>query len=279
MCRSYRAGKRCQHFQILDGLMGTAAYPKRVVPMWEEVAVAAVVGLAISDSWLCLFMGASFASSDRNLGWGFLAGRTMGIVALCLAIGLLGGALLEHRGALTVAFAFSTVAVAGILAFAIFRPGILGGCGAPSTGEPSDQDCPGGDGGCQEGCGGCVPEEEPREGVCRRIPFGIYLRLKRRSPLLAGAVLGTLRGATPCLKILIVTPLLIVSPPWTVLLMAMAFAGTSAVYPLLGIVSGRTLTTLVGNRRWVRAVGAVGVAGVGLFTLWRYVTAGCVLGA
>jgi hypothetical protein len=247
--------------------------------MWQEVAVAAMVGLALSDSWLCLFMGASFASSDRDLGWGFLAGRTAGIVTLCLVIGLLGGALLENKGVLTMAFGLSTIAVATVLAYAMFRPDVLGGCVTPEPGakDEASLDCEGSEGGCSNGCEGCAPPRGSVLSVCKRIPVGIYDRLRQRSPLLAGAVVGTLRGATPCLKVLIITPLLIVSPPSTVVLMALAFAATSAMYPVLGIVSGRTLTTVVGQRRWVRAVGAAGVAGVGLFTLWRYWTADCIL--
>ena len=106
--------------------------------MWQEVAVAAMVGLALSDSWLCLFMGASFASSDRDLGWGFLAGRTAGIITLCLAIGLLGGSLLENKGVLTIAFGLSTLVVATVLAYAMFRPEVLGGCGTPDPGASDE---------------------------------------------------------------------------------------------------------------------------------------------
>ncbi len=254
---------------------------RTVALMWQEVAVAAMVGLALSDSWLCLFMGASFASSDRDLGWGFLAGRTAGIVLLCLAIGLLGGALLENKGVLTMAFGLSTLGVATFLAYTMLRPDVLGGCATPDPGAEDDAGpgCEGKESGCSSGCEGCAPPRASVLGVCRRIPVGIYERLRGRSPLLAGAVVGTLRGATPCLKVLIITPLLVVSPPATVLLMALAFAATSAMYPVLGIVSGRTLATVVGQRRWLRAVGAAGVAGVGLFTLYRYWTADCVLWA
>ncbi|MCK4971020.1 MAG: hypothetical protein KAS77_10840, partial [Thermoplasmata archaeon] len=76
--------------------------------MWQEVAVAALVGLALSDAWLCLFMGASIAAVDRRLSWGFLVGRTLGVLALLMVIGILGTSLLPSKEWLVIFFAAST---------------------------------------------------------------------------------------------------------------------------------------------------------------------------
>jgi len=90
-----------------------------------------------------------------------------------------------------------------------------------------------------------------------------------------GVAMGAFRGAMPCLKVLIITPLLIASPPTTVVLMALAFALTSAIYPLIGMMSGNAMTAFVKNGRWLRLAGALGVAGVGIYTMVRFYQQSC----
>ena len=245
--------------------------------MWQEVGVAALVGLALSDSWLCLFMGASLATADRRMSWGFLGGRTVGVVSLLLAIGLLGAYLLPEKEYLTLAFAVSSVLVAGVLAHSIVKPSLLGGCApAPSEG---DGDCPETEG-CQEGCDGCshgAGDEAQGDVPCPRFPKGLYDRLSGHSPIVAGFGLGAARGAMPCLKVIIITPLLVASPPATVVLMALAYALTSTVYPLIGLMSGRTLSTFLSQSTRLRLAGAIGVAAVGIITIVRFYPRTCLL--
>jgi hypothetical protein len=244
--------------------------------VWQEVAVAAMVGLALSDAWLCLFMGASFATADRRMSWGFLVGRTVGVLALLLTLGLLGASLLSSRRWLVVVFAGSSIAVATLLALSAYRPGLLGGCEggtrvACDGGEPDGS-------GCDQGCEGCSAGHHTEDVGCAHMPSGLLRRLSGKSPLVTGLTLGAVRGAMPCMKVLIITPLLVVSPPATVVAMALAYALTSAVYPLIGLVSGRTIVSVVGNKRSLRLAGALGVAAVGLVTLVRFYQSTCELG-
>jgi hypothetical protein len=251
--------------------------------MWQEVGMAALVGLSLSDAWLCLFMGASLATADRRMSWGFLMGRTMGVVGLLIALGLVGGHLLGSKVALTWLFAGSTIAVAAVLALSRYRPSILGGCAtgdhvACDGGEP---DGTSGVHGCSEGCAGCAAAEDGEaieEVGCKHVPKGLLDRMSGRSPMAAGLAVGGFRGAMPCLKVLIITPLLVASPPGTVILMAAAFALTSMVYPLMGILGGRTLSGFLDRGRQLRIAGAVGVAAVGGFTLWRLYQEACAVG-
>lgn len=244
--------------------------------MWQEVGVAAMVGLALSDAWLCLFMGASFAAADRRMSWGFLFGRTLGVMALLLAIGLLGASMLPSKEWLVVLFAAFTIVVALFLAVSVFQPGLLGGCHdepavACDGGEPDGS-------GCSQGCDGCGAGDVDGPPTCGHLPQGLVRRLSGKDPLFAGLTLGTVRGAMPCLKVLIIVPLLVTSPPATVVLMAMAFALTSMVYPLIGIVSGRTLANMTDKGRHLRLAGAVGLAAVGIVTLIRFYQSSCELG-
>lgn len=236
-----------------------------------------MVGLALSDAWLCLFMGASFAAADRRMSWGFMVGRTLGVMALLMAIGLAGASLLPSKEWLVVLFAASTVGVAIVLAVSAYRPGLLGGGCHPGPSLACDGGEPDGTG-CGQGCEGCAAGHDIHEGGCAHLPRGLVRRLSGRSPLVAGLSLGAVRGAMPCLKVLIITPLLIVSPPTTVVAMALAFALTSAVYPLVGLVSGRTLASATGQGRRLRLAGAVGVAAVGVVTMVRFYQSTCELG-
>jgi hypothetical protein len=246
--------------------------------MWQEVAVAAMVGLALSDAWLCLFMGASFATADKRMSWGFLVGRTLGVMALLLLIGLLGASLLPSKEWLVIIFAACTVGVALVLVISVYRPGLLGGSCAHETKVSCDGGEPDGTG-CGQGCDGCgASEATPDVGGCGHMPKGLVGRLSGRSPWVVGLSLGAVRGAMPCLKVLIVTPLLVVSPPATVVLMALAFALTSSIYPLIGLVSGRTIRSMADNGRKLRLAGALCVAVVGIILLVRFYQQACELG-
>ena len=249
--------------------------------MWQEVAAAALVGAALSDSWLCLFMGSCFATADRRLGWGFLVGRTIGVLALLLAIGLTGAALLDHKATLVAVFGASSIGVAAVLAWSAVRPSVLGGCPGPRAAEVG----PAGralapDGGCPGSCEGCdrahgADREHEGGGECENVPRGMRGLLASERPMLAGLALGAVRGATPCLKVLLLAPLLIANPPGTVLLMAVAYVATSSLYPTIGFLAGRTVRDAVGSRRWLRLAGAAGVAAVGAYTLLKYWATEC----
>jgi hypothetical protein len=257
--------------------------------VWQEVAAAALVGAALSDSWLCLFMGSCFATADRRLGWGFLVGRTFGVLALLLAIGLTGAAILDHWAALVAVFGASSIGVAAVLAWSAVRPSVLGGCpetrvtevGPAGTALAPDGGCPGSCEGCDRVHGDDRMHDDDDDddhsggGGCENVPRGMRALLGSERPMMAGLALGAVRGATPCLKVLVLAPLLIVNPPGTVVLMAVAYVATSSLYPTIGFLAGRTLRDAVGSRRWLRLAGAAGVAAVGAFTLLKYWATAC----
>lgn len=240
--------------------------------MWHEVAAAALVGIALSDSMLCVFMGACFASADRRLGWGFLAGRTLGVLALCLAVGLLGSALLVDREALALVFGASSLAIAAVIAATALRPSLVGGC--PEAGAAQGERLAADGGSCEGDCAACEEGRHMRDG-CANVPRQLSFLMRSRKPLLAGLALGVVRGGTPCLKLTLLVPLLLVSPPGTVVLMSLAYVATSSLYPAIGLLAGRTVRDAIGSHRWLRLAGAAGVALVGAYTLFKYWTVYC----
>jgi hypothetical protein len=227
-------------------------------------------------------MGASVASADRRMTFGFLVGRTLGVLALLLFIGLLGAHLLPSKEWLVIIFAVSTIGVAAFIAASTFRPSLLGGCGGHKS-----VSCDGGEledgtaaGSCSEGCDGCAAGGEGRAGEhvgCTNIPQSLLDRVSGQSPWMAGMAVGGFRGASPCLKVLIITPLLVASPPGTVVAMALAFTATSMVYSVIGLLSGKVLAERLQRAWYLRLAGATGVAAVGIYTLWRFYVNNCVV--
>ena len=240
--------------------------------MWHEVAAAALVGIALSDSLLCVFMGACFASADRRLGRGFIAGRTLGVLALCLAVGLLGSTLLVDRGALALVFGASSLAIAAVIAATALGPSVVGGC--PVAGAAQGWRLSADGGACEGDCAACGDAQHPHD-ACANVPRRLSFLTRSRRPLLAGLALGAVRGGTPCLKLTLLVPLLLVSSPGTVLLMSLAYIATSSLYPAIGLLAGRTVRDALGSHRWLRLMGAAGVALVGAYTLFKYWTVSC----
>ena len=242
--------------------------------MWHEVAAAALVGIALSDSMLCVFMGACFASADRRLGRGFIAGRTLGVLALCLAVGWLGSALLVDGPVLVVAFGASSLAVAAVIAATSVRPSRVGYCHDAQGAQDGLLAADGGS--CDGDCAACGGSEGAHtHDACANVPRRLSSLARSRRPLLAGLALGMVRGATPCLKVALLVPLLLVSPPGTVLLMSLAYVATSSLYPAIGLLAGRRLGEVLRDDRAVRIAGALGIALVGAWTLARLWSAAC----
>jgi hypothetical protein len=129
--------------------------------------------------------------------------------------------------------------------------------------------------GCSQGCDGCPSHGDGGQQVCPSIPRRLLDRVSRESPWVAGLALGGFRGATPCLKVLIITPLLVANPAGTVVLMAVAFALTSTIYPLIGLLSGRALSNLLNNNRHLRLAAAVGLVAVGVIVVVRFYLSSC----
>jgi hypothetical protein len=60
----------------------------------QELVLAAFVGLSLGNSWLCLFMAFGVSTAELRTGAWFLAGRTVGLIALGLLI-VFAGMFLE----------------------------------------------------------------------------------------------------------------------------------------------------------------------------------------
>jgi cytochrome c biogenesis protein CcdA len=80
-------------------------------------------------------------------------------------------------------------------------------------------------------------------------------------------LLGVFRGATPCLKIFILAPLLIIVELPLAFLMILVFATASTIYPIIGFLSASILTNLRKYHAYVQLTGAIVLISIGVFTI------------
>jgi len=82
-----------------------------------------------------------------------------------------------------------------------------------------------------------------------------------------GFVLGVLRGATPCAKVIVLAPLLVaVGFPFS-LLIILVYALTSTIYPIIGYLSADVLSKFEKYRFALKILGALILITIGIYTI------------
>ncbi len=91
------------------------------------------------------------------------------------------------------------------------------------------------------------------------------------------ALLGVVRGATPCLKILLLAPLILTLPFHESVIIVGLFAISSSIYSVIGILAGSILGMTVTERRapQLTRAGAMIMVGIGTYYLYKYWTYSC----
>jgi cytochrome c biogenesis protein CcdA len=79
--------------------------------------------------------------------------------------------------------------------------------------------------------------------------------------------LGVARGATPCLKILILVPLLVAVDIYLALAMILVYALTSSIYPIIGFLSGSVLQSAQKHATYVKVGAALVLVAVGVYSI------------
>jgi cytochrome c biogenesis protein CcdA len=180
-------------------------------------------------------MGLSFGcrGESARVGIRFILGRFVGLCILGVAISLVG-AILD----IPPIFFVAAFGIASVLFGALLLVGLLGGPGplkkrlrhalGISKGDKCDK------------MESVAAQTVDRKGIKPRSAF----------------LLGILRGATPCVKMMVLAPLLIaVGPLWAVALSLM-YALTSSAYPLIGFLAASAVSELPRYERVLRVVGA-----------------------
>jgi len=243
-----------------------------------ELIVAATVGLSFANTWMCVLLSFGAATEGVEASKYFIAGRFLGVLTLGLLIASLRLAMQDYMQYVFLAFGLLSI-VFGVLVLGrqyLERKARMVKRPDPRT--------------CKE-CGKCAvkdnkEQEDMFKSKCNCDVFGPVgascdheaheLEAKDNTQTRFGAkyglALGLFRGATPCAKMMLLAPLLIVSDlPLTVGIL-LVYAAASTIYPVIGLMSAKIISKVKFGSIWIRATGAVIVLIVGVYSLYKFIT-------
>ena len=191
------------------------------------------------------------ARTDSKLTGGyFILGRMIGVIVLGMIIASIGFIfdgytvyLLVIFGILTIIFGLLVIFNKDIESRLNFKPHIKL--------KPTATD-----GGTRINENGCMGKHK-HQGHCRKA------RINKKYAF----GLGLFRGATPCLKIIVLAPLLIVVDIQLAFLMMLAYVSTSTIYPVIGHLTANIVTKFDKYDLYIRLGGAALLIVLGIYSL------------
>ena len=215
---------------------------------------AAAVGISFANAWMCIGLSFGTRGDGASVGGRFIAGRILGLVLIGTAISAIG-AIMEIPP-----IYFIGIFAAGSILFGILMlVGIFGGPGPVKRRIRHALGLQRGDG---TGCAGAdaVREEggASEEGAVERKsglrPAGAFL-------------LGVLRGATPCVKLMVLAPLLIAVGPLYAVVLSLVYALASSAYPVIGFLLASSVSYIPKYERAAKVAGAAAMICIGLYMI------------
>ena len=258
--------------------------------MLAEATAAAMVGVSFGNSWVCLLISLGTRTHSRKMAASFILGRFLGIMTLGTLMALFGIFLDLPAKLYTLIFGIITVLFAGYIFVQHILPRTRISRHLPWLGS--------GCSGCKSsGCGterssGCDTDSSSDIGTDRSSGCdtdrssgctGCASRKRGRLTARSGFFYGAFRGATPCLKMMILAPLLIATGMPDALLLAGVFAIASTLYPIIGFLAGGLITEFAAfrdSRRTAFALNLVSMSillSMGIYYIYRYFTVHCAL--
>ncbi|UCE75207.1 MAG: hypothetical protein JSV56_05760 [Methanomassiliicoccales archaeon] len=232
--------------------------------MLLEVVVAAVIGISFGNAWTCIFMSFGTSSEERSVGRWFILGRFLGLMVLGSVISLLRFAAQDAMPVILLIFGISTIlfGLFELLKHIKKNKNIIVHSKAREGRYPSNH---------------IVFSilslfvALPRKGRCKgsshRLKTGCrkHRALEKRS----GFILGVLRGATPCAKIVVLAPLLVAVGFPSSILLILVYASVSTVYPIIGYLSADILSKFERYQIVLKIMGAAILIAIGIYTILK----------
>ncbi|MCJ2557283.1 MAG: hypothetical protein LN415_09315 [Candidatus Thermoplasmatota archaeon] len=215
--------------------------------MIEEIVVAMAIGGGLGNSWICALLSLGCSIEGKKSGIAFVGGRFLGLMILGAAIAGLGLiANLKPTYFLIVFGAFSIVLGVYALHQILRKPSHDHKHRKPLLfrGRAQRAECK-----REVMANGGEPCEE----------------LDSPPKTASFFALGVFRGATPCLKVAILAPLLISVDFGLAMIMVLAYAAVSTVYPVIGLLSGNLLRKTRKYAIHVRVAAAVLIIALGAY--------------
>ncbi len=203
--------------------------------MMEELLAAAAVGASLGNAWVCALLALGTSIDSRRGGVAFIAGRFLGLMTLGGAIAGLGLVQDLNPVYFLVTFGALTI-VLGV--FVLLR--VLTRHSMVKHGHPLIRLL---HRGRHHGKGHGTVMADGGE-----IDFEADSRSKTAYILL----LGVVRGATPCVKMMVLAPLLVSVDFGLAIGMVLVFAVASTIYPVIGFLSGNIIRQSKRHALYVR---------------------------
>jgi cytochrome c biogenesis protein CcdA len=222
--------------------------------MLEELFAAFIVGISFSNAFMCIFMAFGITTAEqRTTGVFFILGRFLGLIILGLIIASFGVIFSGYIIYLLIIFGILTIIFGAIVISKMYlriknkksNPEFF----THSNDKPEPK--------CSQPDG-----KKPGKFSWLRKPIDSKKNSRRY-----GFMLGVFRGATPCLKIFILAPLLIIVDIKLAFLMILVYALASTIYPVIGFLSASLLTNVKRYEPVVQITGAIILISIGAFTI------------
>jgi len=202
-----------------------------------ELIAAAAVGVSFSNTWLCMLMSFGCGSEGTRVGVRFILGRFVGLLIIGIAISAVGAITDVPPIYFVVIFGVASIVFGALMVVGLF------------TG-------PGGrfhklKRAIRHSLGLC---KEPGKNGGSKLSSG-------------GFVVGVLRGATPCVKLMVLAPLLIYVGPVDAIALVLVYALASTIYPLIALLTASALTTLPRYERALKLAGATVLIFAGFYAI------------
>ncbi|MCK5548021.1 MAG: sulfite exporter TauE/SafE family protein [Thermoplasmata archaeon] len=214
--------------------------------MIGELVAAGAIGISFANTWMCMLVSIGCTVDDEKSGFNFILGRFIGLVIIGLVIAAIGAFVnippiyfIAIFGILTVLFGVTVLLRAFNIELKL--PSFLKG---PEKTKGQHMHGKGG--------GNCVKaKNDNRHKFKNKHVFA----------------LGVFRGATPCLKLMILAPLLIAVDFWLAFAMVIVFAAASTVYPIIGFLFGSLLRKFERYHKHLKVASALILILVGVYSI------------
>jgi len=257
------------------------------------VLSALVIGLSFNNTFLCTIMAFS-SSVGRGIrfGVGFIFGRLIGIMGLGLAFVLFGmyididlGIVLAISGVSCILFGIITLLFPGFAKkLKIVRDCEIGGCKNCDAHQLEENqvskvghDC--------FSCaiaGSCSGKAglDKKYLATEKEKWRPLSRMEGTLGFFGVTLLGFLRGASPCLKVLLIIPLLLGLPLLDSISLSAIYALSSSIYPVIGIAIASVVDALAFERfrPYLVRIGAVSLVIIGSYFIYKAWTTDCFYG-
>jgi len=251
----------------------------------EDYLTSIALGFSFGNLWLCVLLVFSLQTTNRSTCGGYIVGRALAIVVLAVVISLVGYVVHIDKGPLHILSGLFllgfTIYLAATRLFDWVPPWHREADGGDPDGIPT-----GCDGQCQscpthhhesysDACSACDdsglcsaedPDLEPLTRLARS-QRGRPVDATGASGFWSGMVLGSMRGAALCGKLVVLAPVLLSASPAKAMGVGLTFSLASSVYPLLGFALGAFALRLVRYKRALFAVSCVSLAGFSVMYL------------